>query len=156
VRIYVASSWRNNYQAEVVASLRQAGHDVYDFKDSEGFHWSEVDPDWKQWPNDVYKYLIGLGHQCAIRGFNRDMEALKSSDVCIMVMPCGPSASMEMGYAVGSGKPTAVYCPEIREPDLMVKMAQLITDDWGEIADWLVGIKRSTGTKAGHQKSGSL
>ena len=31
-RIYVASSWRNKYQPEVVAALRKAGHEVYDFR----------------------------------------------------------------------------------------------------------------------------
>ena len=28
--IYVASSWRNEYYPEVVAKLREAGHEVYD------------------------------------------------------------------------------------------------------------------------------
>ena len=31
-RIYVASSWRNKYQPEVVTALRKAGHEVYDFR----------------------------------------------------------------------------------------------------------------------------
>ena len=31
-RIYVASSWRDPYQPEVVAALREAGHEVYDFR----------------------------------------------------------------------------------------------------------------------------
>ena len=31
-KIYVASSWRNEYYPEVVAKLREAGHDVYDFR----------------------------------------------------------------------------------------------------------------------------
>ena len=30
-RIYVASSWRNEYYSEVVQRLREAGHEVYDF-----------------------------------------------------------------------------------------------------------------------------
>ena len=30
--IYVASSWRNKYISEVVNKLREAGHDVYDFR----------------------------------------------------------------------------------------------------------------------------
>ena len=30
--IYVASSWRNEYYPEVVAKLREAGHDVFDFR----------------------------------------------------------------------------------------------------------------------------
>ena len=29
-KIYVASSWRNEYYPEVVNALRNAGHDVYD------------------------------------------------------------------------------------------------------------------------------
>ena len=31
-RIYVASSWRNVYYPEVVTRLREAGHEVYDFR----------------------------------------------------------------------------------------------------------------------------
>ena len=30
-RIYVASSWRNEFYPEVVQLLREAGHEVYDF-----------------------------------------------------------------------------------------------------------------------------
>ena len=35
-KIYVASSWRNTFYPEVVARLREAGHDVYDFRSSIG------------------------------------------------------------------------------------------------------------------------
>jgi len=31
-KIYVASSWRNDYYPKVVAKLREAGHEVYDFR----------------------------------------------------------------------------------------------------------------------------
>lgn len=31
MKVYVASSWRNSYQPEVVKALRLSGHDVYDF-----------------------------------------------------------------------------------------------------------------------------
>ena len=45
-KIYVASSWRNKYQPEVVAALRAAGHEVYDFRNPEhnpgGFHWADT------------------------------------------------------------------------------------------------------------------
>jgi hypothetical protein len=129
VKVYVASSWRNDYQPAVVAALRQDGHEVYDFKDSEGFHWEEVDPEWKDWPNDIPKYLDGLNHPAALRGFRRDMLALRDADVCVYVMPCGVSASWEAGYAVGAGKLVVVFVPGVREPDLMVKMADVVTDD---------------------------
>ena len=31
-KIYLASSWRNERQPELVRTLRQAGHEVYDFR----------------------------------------------------------------------------------------------------------------------------
>ena len=148
MRIYVASSWRNQYQQIVVEKLRELGHTVYDFRGRGdgwggnddgpgGFAWSEIDPDWKEWPTNIGKYIEGLDHPRAIEGFNRDMDALRSCDVCIMVNPCGQSAHAEMGWAVGAGKPTAIYCPEIREPDLMVKMAGVVTNKWDNIELWL-------------------
>jgi NTP pyrophosphatase (non-canonical NTP hydrolase) len=92
-----------------------------------------VDPEWKTWSDDVPRYLKGLQHPRAVEGFLRDMSALRSCDVCVMVMPCGPSASMEMGWATGAGKLVLVYMPAIREPDLMVKMADCVTDNFAEI-----------------------
>jgi hypothetical protein len=137
-RIYVASSWRNKYQSEVVKVLREMGHEVYDFKDSEGFHWLEIDPKWQTWTPS--EYLKGLDHVCAIRGFNRDMEALRNCEICVYVMPCGVSASLEMGWACGIGKRCFVYVPELREPDLMVKMAELVTNDLDLICGRLKGV----------------
>ena len=129
MNVYVASSWRNEFQPGVVAALREDGHTVYDFKDSDGFHWTEVDPEWLEWPKDIRKYLNGLSHPCAERGFKRDMTALREADACVYVMPCGVSASLEAGYACGSGKLVIAYVPSLREPDLMVKMADLVTQE---------------------------
>jgi hypothetical protein len=117
--------------------LRYDGHEVYDFMDSEGFHWTEVDPDWKAWPSDISKYLSGLSHPCAERGFDRDMTALRECEACVYVMPCGVSASWEAGWAKGAGKPVFVYVPGLREPDLMVKMADLVTNDLSIIRELL-------------------
>lgn len=127
MKIYVATSWRNHYQPSVVNILQQEEFEVYDFKDADGFHWSEVDPNWKDWNRDIKKYLYGLEHEAAKRGFNRDMEALVNCDACVYVMPCGVSASLEAGWAKGAGKLLIVYVPELREADLMVKMADLVT-----------------------------
>jgi hypothetical protein len=125
----------------VVATLRKDGYEVYDFRGPGngwgtsgdgpgGFGWHEIDKDWKEsWIADVQRYLRGLEHPRAVEGFKRDMDALRLSDACVMVMPAGPSASMEMGWSVGAGRPTYVYMPAIREPDLMVKMANLVSDN---------------------------
>ena len=134
MNIYVASSWHNSFHPDVVGALRSYGHIVYDFKDSDGFSWEEIDVNWKAWPPQ--RYLEGLGHQAALRGFGRDMSALKHCEACVMVMPCGVSASLELGWAVGAGKRTAVYVPALREPDLMVKMADFITCSIAELVSW--------------------
>lgn len=149
MKIYVASSWRNDYQPGVVQALRQDGHEVYDFKGAGdgwgsggdgpgGFGWKEVDPEWQSWPQDIPRYIEGLKNPRAVEGFRRDMDALMRSDACVMVQPCGPSASMEMGWAVGAGRFVAVYMPGIREPDLMVKMADHVGCDLDEIRELLV------------------
>ena len=136
MKVYVASSWRNNYQPGVVSALRKNGHDVYDFR-KDGFSWNEIDPNWREWTPK--EYIAALSHSCALRGFQRDMQALVDCQACVMVIPCGPSASMEMGWAKGAGKPVTVYVPEVTEKniDLMVMMADLVTDDLNEIIDLL-------------------
>ena len=125
MKIYVATSWRNEYQPGVVAVLRKAGFDVYDFRDEEGFSWRTVDPNWQAWT--PIEYINGLAHPFAERGYKRDMDALIACDACVYVLPCGPSASLEMGFARGAGKLCVAYVPEVREPDLMVRMAHLVT-----------------------------
>ena len=35
-KIYVASSWRNSYQQDVVSFLRNEGHEVYDYTHPNG------------------------------------------------------------------------------------------------------------------------
>lgn len=144
-KIYVASSWRNEFQPEVVLRLRGLGHEVYDFRGAGdgwdashgvgGFAWSEIDPEWKHWSPAAY--VTALDHPCAQRGFYRDMDALKRANICIFVMPCGPSASMEMGWACGAGRRVAAYIPAMREPDLMVKMAEFVSVEWPAIEKWV-------------------
>lgn len=133
--IYVASSWRNTHQPQVVAVLRHMGHDVYDFKDSDGFRWSEIDEGWQSW--DPVTYIRNLDAQPAVRGFTRDMAAMERSHLFVYVMPCGPSASMEAGWAKGRGLPVVAYVPEMREPDLMIKMFDLITPSLGEVTKFV-------------------
>lgn len=146
VNIYVASSWRNEYQQDVVLALRKAGHDVYDFKNptggadcSGGFRWSELDHRWREWTNEEYVRM--LEHDIACAGFFRDYDAMCWADACVMVMPCGPSASMEAGWMQGRGKPTVCYVPAMREPDLMVKLFDLVTTRMDDVIEFLGSIR---------------
>lgn len=132
-KIYVASSWRNEHQQEVVETLRRERHFVYDFKNpgpgEHGFSWSEIDKNWQDWTPK--QYTDALFHPIAEHGFDTDMDALKASDTCVLVLPCGRSAHLEAGYAVGAGLDVYIYMPpETKiEPELMYKMCSGIFTD---------------------------
>lgn len=125
MKIYVASSWRNQIYQFVVDKLREAGFEVYDFRNPQpgnnGFHWSEIDPNWQNW--DFHQYTEALEHPIAKSGFSNDMTALMNADICVLVLPSGRSAHLEAGYAIGAEKPTYIIIPEKMEPELMYKMA---------------------------------
>jgi hypothetical protein len=124
MKIYVASSWRNEYQPQVVQILRNSGHEVYDFRNppngDKGFAWSDIDPNWQSWNTDDYK--SALTHPRAEEGFNNDFDGMKWADCCIMVLPCGRSANTEAGWMKGAGKSVFVYQPLKQEPELMYKI----------------------------------
>ncbi len=134
MRVYVASSWRNERQPTVIAVLRDAGHEVYDFRDSKGFHWSEIDPEWKKWTAESYR--DSLHHPLAEQGYLSDYQNLQWADALVLVMPCGRSAHLELGWAVGASKKTAILLSD-GEPELMYKMVDLIAVSLNEIAQWL-------------------
>lgn len=122
-RIYVASSWRNAFQPSIVAELRAAGHEVYDFKNpapgNQGFAWSAIDREWLGWRPSVFADLITT-HPVAADGFGHDKRALDWADTCVMVLPCGRSAHLEAGYACGQRKHVIWWLHEDRfEPELM-------------------------------------
>lgn len=123
-KIYVASSWRNEFYADVVSSLRAAGHDVYDFRNppsgDEGFKWSCVAEDYMDWaPQEYRKQLM---HPKAVRQFGNDIRAMESCDVCVLVLPCGRSAHTEAGWFAGRGREVYAYIPVRQEPELMYKL----------------------------------
>lgn len=124
MKIYVASSWRNHFQPEVVQLLRNLGHEVYDFKNPSkgnyGFAWSDIDEDWQTWTPEAY--VQALSHPLAEDGFKSDFDAMKWADCCVMVLPCGRSANTEAGWMKGAGKLVYVFQPTQQEPELMYKI----------------------------------
>lgn len=198
--VYVASSWRNPVQEDVVAALRSGGVDCYDFKNPEGgtgFSWSEVrpadaalqpaecmhcgnaivkasflglgfyEPDvdpakdpvvWRHVTNGlayclrtgtapfprkgsdwetVSTYLDMLDHPRAVEGYESDFAAMNRADTFVMVLPCGKSAHLELGWAVGAGKRTAILCEDPIEPELMYRMVDFIAPSLPDLLGWL-------------------
>lgn len=127
-RIYLASSWRNPRQPEILAALRRAGHEVYDFRNpragDNGFHWSEIDPYWHAWTPGEYREA--LKHPIADHGFASDFEAMQRADTCVLLLPSGRSAHLEAGWCKGIGKGLVILLDDAPEPELMYKMADAI------------------------------
>jgi hypothetical protein len=124
-RIYVASSWRNDRQPGVVDRLRGAGHQVYDFRNpwcgQGGFAWRDVSPDWQNWTPAQYRDVL-MTHPTAAQGFLADMRAMQWADTGVLVLPCGRSAHLELGWLAGAGKRTVILLAEM-EPELMALIA---------------------------------
>jgi hypothetical protein len=135
MKIYVASSWRNEKQPGVVQALREAGYEVYDFKEpiagNVGFGWKEVDPDWQRW--SVEEYKKALEHPLALAGYKSDWSAMRGADMCVLVLPCGRSAHLEAGYFVGAKKVLLILVEDAQEPELMYKMADKVCGSLHEV-----------------------
>jgi hypothetical protein len=143
--IYVASSWRNAHYPRVVKMLRAVGagnpdldepdFGVHDFRDPAGhFQWEQIDPAWETW--DTPAYIRSLAHPAADVGYGRDKGGLDRATACLLVGPCGRSAHLELGYAIGRGIPTAICLPQRQEPELMYRMAGSILASAVEVMAW--------------------
>ena len=132
MRVYVASSWRNDVYPEVLEVLRQAGHEVYDFRHQGGSDWNpaEITSD------ELFTYL---DHPKVKSIFKKDMDALEESDAVVCVLPCGRSAHLELGYGIGAGKRTVLLWHDGDAPDIMHKAVDAIVFDVADIPGALTG-----------------
>jgi len=133
MKIYVATSWKNWRHKQIVKALIDKGYHVYDFKANGGFHWSHVDPLYKTTEYSAKEFNNILNHPLAVRGYNRDMDALNESDICVLVLPCGRSSHLELGYAIGARKYSIIYFPPGEPPDLMYGMVDKIVGTLPEL-----------------------
>lgn len=144
--IYVASSWRNPLQVAVVAALRSAGLEHYDFRHpqhgNDGFRWSDVygrPGDAAEWTDGVSadEMIQGLDHPSAVAGYDFDFNAMEKCDTCVLVLPCGRSAHLELGWFVGQGKRTAILLDDPCLPELMYKMVDYLAPSLFDLLGWL-------------------
>ncbi len=142
--VYVASSWRCSRQPAMIEAIRRAGIACYDFRNPEagtGFSWretggstlgpkgSDLEP--------VDRYLEMIRHPRAVEGFRSDFDAMKRADAFVLVLPCGRSAHLELGWAVGAGRRTCVLLEDPVEPELMYRMVSKLARTELEVVEWL-------------------
>lgn len=136
-------------QPHVVNILRGMSHEVYDFKNpregDNGFHWSDVMPSYQKGPENqlayAEDYLLALEHPISVNGFHSDFDAMQWADACLLVLPCGRSAHLELGWMVGQGKKTAIMLDGddnggMVTPELMYKMVDVIVPGLASMSNW--------------------
>lgn len=130
MKLYVASSWRNERQPEVVERLRKAGHEVYDFRRSGEMCWfgeSDASITAQRLESPVAKDL-----------FLKHWQAMVKAEACILFMPAGRSAHLEAGYFVGASKPLFILlADDDGKPELMHRMATRVCVGLGELVAML-------------------
>lgn len=120
-RVCVASCYAD--QPAVVEALRAAGHEVYDCRHPHG---DTPDP-----PGH-------LQHPVAMAGSASDFEAMQWADTFVLVLPCGRSAHLKLGWAVGQGKRTAIVLNQRGfDPELKYRMVDLLATSTDELLGWL-------------------
>ena len=136
MKIYVASSWRNEFFPEIVSRLRSEGYDVYDFRNpgdgGDGFRWSDVSADWLEWEPQRYRHELMNNPLCQHQ-FGNDERAMESCDACVLLLPSGRSAHTEAGWFAGKGKKVIVHIPIKQEPELMYRLFDAVTTTIDEL-----------------------
>ena len=140
MKIYLASSWRNEYFPGIVQTLRETGYDVYDFRNpgdgGDGFRWSDISADWLEWEPQRYRDELINNPRCDCQ-FANDLRAMQSCDVCVLLLPCGRSAHTEAGWFAGRGKKVIVHIPVKQEPELMYRLFDAVTTTIDELLEAL-------------------
>ncbi len=153
--VYVASSWKNPFYDAVCAVLTAAGIDHYNFRDPEGgtgFSWDQVGGNIVDDLTDRDEYRKLIEHPRAAEGFAADFAAMEKADTFVLVLPCGKSAHLELGWAVGAGKRTAILLEDPIQPELMYRMVDHLSPS---VHDLLHGFQIfGTGTDCGNLNHG--
>lgn len=135
--IYLVGSLRNPKVTEVAAQLRKDGHDVFD-------DWMAAGPEADDYWRD-YERAKGHTIQEALKGyaarhvFEFDKHHIDRCDTTVLLLPAGRSGHLELGYAAGKGKDTAIVMEgEPDRYDVMYQFANLgVFFTVGELIDCL-------------------
>jgi hypothetical protein len=134
-KIYTASSWCNKWYETVVRDLKDAGYEVYDFRNAistdgknKSFDWYQIDKKWENWKTQEYLKQLYSNRYC-FNAFGSDMKGMQNSDICLLILPCGRNSHIEAGYMKGLGKTLWIYMPERVEPELTYRIADDIFTD---------------------------
>lgn len=141
--VYMIGSLRNRKVVQTVAQeLRETGYEVFDDWLAPG---PEADDQWKE-----YEESRGRTYEEALQGyaaqhvFEFDHHHLLRADIGLLVMPCGKSGHLELGYMLGYGKRAYVL---MDKPDRWDVMYQFATGVFWSLDTLIAGLPYGTRTE---------
>ena len=139
--VYLIGSLRN---PEVVAMANwlenESGYEVFTSWFAAG---PEADDKWKE--HELARgrsYKEALAHHAAQHVFHFDKEHIERADAVLLMLPAGKSGHLELGYALGTGKPGFILIADVDRWDVMYCFATGVTEDREELLDMM---KRAVG-----------
>ena len=135
--IYLIGSLRSPRVPEIGNALRERGYEVFDDWHAGG---PTADDEWQR-----YEKQRGRTYREAIKGyaarhtFEYDVHHLKRADAVVLVLPAGKSGHLELGWALGQGKPGFILLEDV-EPerwDVMVLFATSVCANVSELIEEL-------------------
>jgi len=116
MKIYIASSWKNQHTVEMLTVfLREAGHEVLSFVENNyGENHNHITKkfDFETWVNSTESN----------QSFMYDSEGVMKSDLVIYISPSGKDAAAECGMAYAKGIPIIGLYAKGEDFGLMRKM----------------------------------
>lgn len=116
MRIYIASSWKNQHVVELITEkLRDLGHNVVS--------WVENNYDENHVPGtDGFEFEKWVNSESADKSFQFDIDGATLSDLVIYIAPAGTDAWAEVGAAYGAGIPIIGLWAKGEQSGLIRKM----------------------------------
>lgn len=137
-RIYLIGALNNWKIIDIAKKLRNEGFEVFD-------SWITPGPKADEYLRK-YSKRRGLTHKQIMQDwstehiFEFDKFHIDRSDIVIMIMPCGKSGHLELGYAIGQGKKGYIlFDKEPKRLDIMHRFADNIFYDLNELIKEIKG-----------------
>jgi nucleoside 2-deoxyribosyltransferase len=94
----------------------------------------EADDKWKEHETARGRtYKQALRHHAAVHVFEFDKAHIERADAVLLVLPAGKSGHLELGWALGQGKPGFIFLDTPDRWDVMYQFATAVHDDEGEL-----------------------
>ena len=121
MKIYIASSWRNQHAVEMLTDLlRSRGHEVYSFIENNYNNGYSADK--------PVNFEAWVKTDQALQSFDYDTAGATKSDIVIYIGPSGTDAWAEVGAAWAAGVPISGLWAKGEPAGLMRKMVYWFTD----------------------------